>query len=337
MHYAWISYKTATSAGQTTLQDMYAEAAYSDDGGATWSNGALVTTSGDNGSGTLLVDKPWLVAGPDGTLVYTFSVGDRAQQHLYASVSVDHGQSWGPKQLLYGPTEGSDNASGHNLAMPVFDPSDATGKTLYAVYVKYTATAAVTGNSVQLTKSTDRGLTWTALGPVSASTDQVLFDAPSVAMDGSKHLYVGYTASPQGGDAKYWDALVATIDVSASTPVVLHRTRASDDQASCFQHFHATVQADSASGKVFVAWLDNRNNGKGGVYYAVSTDQGASFSVNRRISDADFTFNPDRQNAQLDFLGDYFGLLFDGTRLRAAWSDPRNGNDAQVIFASGTP
>ena len=337
MHYVWVSYKLTTSGGSTSVKDMFMESSYSDDGGGTWSNATLVTTTADNASGTLLLDKPWIAAAPDGTLAYTFSVGDNSQQHMYASVSVDHGQSWGPKKVIYGTAESANNNYGHNLGMPVFDPSDATGKTVYAVYVKYTATEATTSNSIQLTKSIDRGLTFTDLGPVSASTDQVLFEAPSLAMDTNKHLYVGYTASPQGTDAKYWDAMVATVDVSAATPVVAHRVRASDDKASCFQHFHAMVQVDPASGKVFVAWLDNRNNGKGGTYYAVSTDQGATFSANKRISDSDYTFNPDHQNAQLNFLGDYFGFLFDGTKLRVAWSDPRNGNDAQVIYAGAAP
>jgi hypothetical protein len=49
------------------------------------------------------------------------------------------------------------------------------------------------------------------------------------------------------------------------------------------------------------------------------------------------TFNPDHQNAQLKFLGDYFGFLFDGTKLRFAWSDPRNGSDSQVFYAGGAP
>ena len=97
------------------------------------------------------------------------------------------------------------------------------------------------------------------------------------------------------------------------------------------------VQVDQVSGKVFVAWLDNRNNSQGGTYYSVSSDQGTSFSPNKRISDVDYTFNPDHQNAQLNFLGDYFGFLFDGAKLRVAWSDPRNGHDAQVVYAAGTP
>ena len=137
--------------------------------------------------------------------------------------------------------------------------------------------------------------------------------------------------------ARVLAGLPDTTLVGIVDPLPAHRTRASDDQGACFQHFHCMVQVDQSSGKLYAAWLDNRNGGKGGTYYSVSADQGASFSANKRISDQDFTFNPDHQNAQLNFLGDYFGFLFDGTKLRVAWSDPRNGNDAQVIYAGAAP
>ena len=53
--------------------------------------------------------------------------------------------------------------------------------------------------------------------------------------------------------------------------------------------------------------------------------------------DSQYTFNPDHQNAQLNFLGDYFGFIFDGSKLRIAWSDPRNGSESQVFYAGGIP
>lgn len=94
---------------------------------------------------------------------------------------------------------------------------------------------------------------------------------------------------------------------------------------------------DPASGKAFAGWLDNRKVGKGGTWFASSSDQGATWSANHRVSDTEYAFNPDHQNAQLNFLGDSFGFVFDGAKLRIAWSDPRNGTESQVFYAGGAP
>jgi len=249
--------------------------------------------------------------------------------------STDHGNSWGPKVAI----EQGSNDYGHNLGMPVWDPSDASGNTAYVVFVTYQPVEAGPANSITLSKTTDKGAHWGAPFTVSAPDDQVLFEPPSISMDKNHHVFIGYTASPGSAGsagARYWDAMVATVDVSGN-PVVARRTRVSDDQADCFQHFHVMTQVDQASGKVFAGWLDNRNGGKGGTYYAVSSDQGASWGASKRASDADYTFNPDHQNAQLNFLGDYFGFFWDGAKLRIAWSDPRNGSESQVFYAGGTP
>jgi Neuraminidase (sialidase) len=338
MHYVWVGYTIVQQGGQFVPKDMFMESSYSDDGGATWAAGTKVTTTTDNASGTLLLDKPWVTVSPDAaqTLLINFSVGDNTQQHMFAAVSEDHGLSWRPKVQI----ENGDNNHGHNLGMPVFDPSDTTGNTVYDVFITYTQVEAGASNYVSLVKSVDRGKTWSQPMVVSAADDQVLFEPPSISADKSHHLYVGYTSSAGAagkGGAKYWDAMVATVDVSGSTPVVARRTRASDDQGGCFQHFHVMTAVDPATGKVFAGWLDNRQGGKGGTWYSVSSDGGATWSANKLVSDATFTFNPDHQNAQLNFLGDYFGFIWDGSKLRIAWSDPRNGSESQVFYAGGAP
>ena len=94
---------------------------------------------------------------------------------------------------------------------------------------------------------------------------------------------------------------------------------------------------DQATGRVFAGWLDNRDGGKGSTWYSVSNDGGATWGANKRVSDTPYTFNPDHQNAQLNFLGDYFGFIFDGSKLRISWSDPRDGTSSQVFYAGGVP
>jgi hypothetical protein len=348
MHYVWVGYTIDNSnPNSPTVKDMFMEAAISDDGGATWHAGGSttkVTDTTDNANGTLLLDKPWIAVGPDQSLIFTFSIGNNNYQDMYARVSTDHGASWGTTS--YRITNG-DTAHGHNLGMPVFDPNDATGNTIYLVWITYTDIQATNGNSLQIAKSTDHGHTWSQPMTISAGDDQVLFEPPSIAIDGvHKRLYAGYVASPGSAGAsgaKYWDAKVAALDISGAAPVVLRQTRVNDDfppgqSTGCFQHIHCMVQTDPATGRVFAGFIDNRRaNAMGGVYYTVSTDQAASWAPNKRVSDADFPFNPDHANSQLKFLGDYFGFFFDGTKLRFAWSDPRNGTSSQPFYVGGAP
>ena len=336
MHYVWVGYTLVQVNGQAQPKDMFMESSYSDDGGATWAPGQKATTVTDNNNGVLLLDKPWIAVSPDAsqTLMLNFSIGDNNQQHMYVVTSIDHGNSWRPSVAI----ETGDNNHGHNLGMPVFDPSDATGNTAYITYVNYTQIEAGTSNSILLVKTVDKGKTWTGPYLVSDATDQVLFEPPSIAMDKSHHVFVGYVSAANGAPAKYWDGMVATVDASAATPVVAHRAKVSDDQGGCFQHIHVMTAVDQATGKLFAGWLDNRMSGaKGGTWYSVSSDQGTSFGASKLVSDQPYKFNPDHSTAQLNFLGDYFGFIFDGSKLRIAWSDPRNNSESQVFYAGGTP
>ena len=345
MHYVWVGYTIVTTTSPASVKDMFVESSYSDDAGATWSPGKQATTTTDNAKGTLLLDKPWVAVGPDQSLILTFSIGDTNQQHMHAVVSTDHGQTWGASVQI----ETGANDHGYNLGMPVFDPADKTGSTIYETYVAYTQIAAGASNSVKLVKSTDHGKTWSQPVQVSASDDQVLFEPPSIAMDGQHHLYVGYVSAPGTATAatsKFWDAMVASVDASQASPSVTRRVKVNDDQGSCFQHIHCMVTVDQkvvtgvTGGTVYAGFIDDRETaGKGAVWYTGSSDQGTSWSANKRVSDTDFSFNPDHQTAGLLFLGDYFGFVWDASssKLRSAWSDPRNGTSSQVFYAGGTP
>jgi hypothetical protein len=345
MHATWVGYTLDTSNPQNPVaKNMFIEAAYSDNGGKTWTAGN-VTTGIDTQSDSLQLDKPWIAAGPDGTLILTFTIGNSSKQHVFARVSTDHGASWGSSSVAM-TDPNNDNSYGHSQAMPIFDPRDATGNTVFVAFLRYQQLAAGTQNSIQLIKSADKGKTWSTPVTISRADDQVLFDAPSVAIDKSGHLYVGYVAAPGSAGtpgSTYWDAVVATVDITGTNPAVTRQMRVNDDfpatqNAGCFQHFHTMVAVDQTSGAVYASWLDNRRQGgKGGLYYASSSDNGAHWSANKRVSSADFDFIPDTNSAQFKWLGDYFAILFDSGKLHFAWSDPRNGSSSQAFYATGTP
>ena len=336
-HLAWLGYTLTQSGSTYNASDMFVETSYSDDGGLNWQAGQRATTTTDNSSGTLILDKPWITASADAaqTLLITFSIGAPNQyQHLHALASNDHGGSWRPSVQV----ENGTNDHGHTQGMAAFDPADASGQTVYAAYLSYDNVGAVTTNQILLAKSTDRGNTWGTPVVISGATDQVLFDAPSIAADNAHHLFIGYAAATGSNQPAFWDPIVATVDASGSNPVVARTSRIADDQGGCFQHYHVTTAVNRATGAVYAGFADNRApNGQGAIWYAASSDQGSTWSANKLVSDALFEFIPDANTAQKKWLGDYFGFVFDGTRLRAAWSDPRNGSSSQVEYAGGTP
>lgn len=333
MHAAWVAYSLNANGN---IINPAVESSYSDDAGATWHASVRITTASDTSNGTLGIDKPSIAVSNDASqkLLVTFALGTGGTQHVYGATSADHGATWHAKVAL----EASTDANGRDFAAATFDPSDASGKTIYAAYVSYAGNAASSNNSVFLVRSADAGATWSAPFQVTVSGEQVLLDPISIAIDAAHHLFIGYASSPSGGSPLFWDAMVAALDVTSPTaPVQSHHTRVSDDQGNCFQHFHVQLAVNRANGTVYAAFLDNRSAGKGAAWYAASADTGTTFQANKRVNDTDFDFSGDGQQAGFKFLGDYFGLFFDGANLRIAWSDPRDGTSSQIFYVGGAP
>ena len=109
--------------------------------------------------------------------------------------------------------------------------------------------------------------------------------------------------------------------------------RVNDDSASNPRdQFFPTITVDD-QGVVRAMWGDDRLDtvNPGGhnydIFAAASTDHGASFGTNVRVTTQ--SSDPDIDNGGT-FIGDYFAIAPCGT---AVWGDTRNGN--QDIFAAG--
>jgi hypothetical protein len=130
--------------------------------------------------------------------------------------------------------------------------------------------------------------------------------------------------------------------VAWSTPLTVN------DDGSNRDHFFPsiTVQKDNI---IHVTWGDRRDdpaNAKYNMYYAASTDLGASFQANQRVTDAQsdprcgFTpptdYWPPGQNEGA-WIGTYFGLSSNDQYVTAVWTDTRtcwfSGQD--VYWSSG--
>jgi hypothetical protein len=112
-----------------------------------------------------------------------------------------------------------------------------------------------------------------------------------------------------------------------------------DDAGLNDGHAMARLQV-APNGDLAVIWYDTRVDAANtalNVFATVSTDGGANWSANFRISDSTFDPNAgvftDAAGNQNYYLGDFIGLILTDTTAYATWTDTRNGNQ-DIEFAS---
>lgn len=184
-------------------------------------------------------------------------------------------------------------------------------------------------------KSTDGGATWVRnlAGAVTGLGQGPDGGAQQLAIDRSSGaLYLVYQEKQPYGDQDIWFQKSTDGAATWSKPL-----RLNDDQTGNSVRQHLPHISVAPNGRIDVVWIDHRNGypapvapaprGGADVYYAASTDGGATFSANRRITD--HTINQDM--GLIGRIGSYswYGPVVaslgnDGVFF--AWSDPRDGN-----------
>jgi Neuraminidase (sialidase) len=198
--------------------------------------------------------------------------------------------------------------------------------------------------TMYISKSTDGGVTWSSerkihkvdLAPDNCgfygclpNTDERVSNIPVLAIDNSAtathgRLYVmDYTWT-----GKYMlERVSASTDGGSTWGAPVRVTPKSDKHDQFFQWLNV-----SADGLVGATWLD-RSLDPANVNYdafaAVSTDGGANFGTNYRLSTA--SSNPFDDGFDGSFMGDYVGNAWDAgkQKLLMSWPDTRNGANAQ--------
>jgi putative cell wall-binding protein len=296
---------------------------------------AVQRGAGTNGQDRLYVNA-W-------QLFVTDAGGER---RMLVARSDDGGATWQPTVVasalnVRGPTDattvGTPDEIVRELSQPVVGPDGA-------VYAAYRNVDRITGvtcppnpssgniptNCIVVAKSTDQGQTWTHTStgvPLSGSTGQPrLAIDPSVGPTGK--LYVVYYQPGAGGDPD--DIFLQSSSNAATT--WSGAVRVNDDPPGAVQAFPQV--SVGPAGQVNVIWFDRRNAYPGGspprvgdIYFAQSTDGGATFGANRRVTDR--TINRDvgldADLGSYSFYGPVALPLADGSIL-AAWMDSRGGN-----------
>ncbi len=303
----------------------------SSDGGATWS-APLVVFAAPNAQ--IFPDKNWMAVNDHAgsatanRLAVTFTTftstptGAATGNNLRCATSDDGGQTWTTPSFI--TPEGSSNQA----TQPLFLPDGS----LLVPYITFTSSALTF--RVECKRSDDGGATW----PDSA---RLIADVPSpwddpVARDGV-YLVSATIAHNDGSIWVTWSRAVAgaaQVMVSRSTdrgdtwstPVVVN------EFATQRSAFNPTVGASDDGQTVTITWMDKRNAPDGrnwsDMYASTSTDGGATWSADFRISDRTANILLAQDTSRGHMLGDYFGLAAGPTTdvpSVAVWVDTRAG------------
>jgi len=281
----------------------------STNGGQTWGTAVNIVTNTS-------ADKEWIWAdrtnGPTKNNVYMayFNATTGAQKVDFFR-STNNGVSWtGPNSIQ---TSVSTNP-GPNIV------TDKTGK----VYV------FITANTGAICKySTDGGATFSADNQAASYIEPGVLNAtsgrkcvkgnirtnghPQAAADLTNgpyqnNVYISYAANPPGPDnANVYVARTTNGGVTWSAPIQVN------DDATTTDQWMSDISVDD-QGRVWVFWYDSRNDPTNNLmtehWAAVSTNGGASFMPNFKVSSQNFNPNTVKQYQGTDhyYIGDYIGM-----------------------------
>jgi hypothetical protein len=192
---------------------------------------------------------------------------------------------WSATATAYAQHHGGGH--GKSLELGTSAAFDPAGR-IWAV----TKETADSGQFVVVQSSSDMGKTWSAPQRVQRNPEPVAANGearPHIAFGSKGELYISYTkpvAFPHIGDIRF----VRSLDdgKTFSEPVTVHADRA------VTVHSFESMAVDPA-GRIYIAWIDGRDKDAAkakhasytgsAVYYAVSTDGGASFRGDYKVAD----------------------------------------------------
>jgi hypothetical protein len=272
----------------------------STDKGATWSAIRSVQSA---------PDKPWAGAGTaEGTVFLTWQ-GNAAG----IKRSVDRGVTWGTT---------------HSLGNIIHGTAIVTSTT-GLVHVPFNLDSA--NNQLRYLRSKDNGVTYDAYRDLVADMGRFCFGCmprqhPIVgaASDSTgKFVAITWTSVMPGGqsDDDVW------LLYSKDSGDTWTRPLRVNDNTNASRQMESWVAVDDF-GRVHVAWTDLRN-GQNETWYARSSDPAAGFEPNLQVTDG-------RGSAATDFLGDYKGIVVQGSDVIVVWQDTRaDRGDIYAARAAG--
>ena len=267
-------------------------------------------------------DKPYLAASGSHLLAgyadFSFSPAK-----LRVVRSINGGSSFDHDTIL------AVNSVGGNGACPVIAPNG----------IDYVFWRDSFQDSMWVSRSTDQGLTWSAdrgiaeMFPLPSTMPGGfrMINLPSAAVDPATGTLVVVWNDQRFGNPDIVSVRSTDSGLTWSLPI-----RVNDDAGTNAQFF-PWITFDP-HGNAHVCWYDRREDGfKIDVYAARTTNAGASFETNVRVTAAAFTpVLP--WDTSVPFIGDYNGIAASATTVYPCYQDAREGNqDVYVALLPGGP
>lgn len=295
----------------------------------------IVAANSNNG---VPLDKPYLFTDNTlespyfGSIYVTWTeVGVRpGYTAIYFARSTDMARSFSSPLLL------SDRSERWNQFSAVAAGPEGS---IYATWVSWDSSR----NWIKLTRSSDNGFSFSTPktityihavpSPLPGNGFRVM-SFPAVAVDtssgrGSGNLYVAWSEW-KGRDSDMLFMRSLDKGETWSSPHIIN-----DDLAG--NQFMPVLAV--SEGKIFAAFYDGRldasarNNKALDLFYAVSHDEGRSFSKNSRVTTISFDPNAVCRCPVFSqpFLGDYIGVSSTGSRVIVIWTDNRNASPSRPL------
>jgi hypothetical protein len=278
----------------------------SSDRGATWSEIRTVQSA---------PDKPWVGGGTSDGVVFLSWLGNPGG----IKRSLDHGKTWGPVQSLGNIIHGT----------------GISASTTGLLHVPYNLDS--NRNQLRYLRSKDNGATYEATRDLLPDMGTFCFSC-----NPRQHPIVGSASDPTGkyvaftwasrmtggeGDDDVWLLYSKDGGETWTKPIRVN------DNKTASRQFESWVAVD-VYGRVHVAWTDFRNSGQNETWYARSADPTQGFEPNLQVTDG-------RGSGRTDFLGDYKGIVVQGSDVLVVWQDTRKDSGdiyfSRAIGAAGPP
>jgi len=329
LYISYIDWNKATAVGGDYISR-------SRDGGLTWDAASQVINVNENPS-KLPLDRPWLVIDNSntanfGTLYITTKPAPTIPppNRNYYKVSTDSGHTW----TALANVDGGNYLVGNNIPAPMAAPATTTNGNFVAVYPSYLTSQNILPAFYQAT-SKDKGHTFsysTVINYVPATLDSNLKSGYKLAADPTdSNKLVFLLVDGANGDAD----IVALNSTNGGQTWSSSPVRVNDDAIHNGKDQDMVWCAYNEQGKIAATWRDRRNADSTGFwntgydfYYAISNDNGQSFSANKKMSSQFIAFDSIISQNGNDFMS----CIFSNDTLYAVWGDTRSGT-MNIFFA----
>ncbi len=322
LYLCYIDFDQATSSGGDYVTRSF-------DGGLTWDSASEAVDVSD-APNKAPVDRPWMVVDNSNTAnAGTVYITSKPAYWIpppnrnYYTVSTDSGHTW----TAIANVDGGTHLVGNIIAQPMASPATTANGNFCAVYPSYLNSQNVYP-AYYLATSKDKGLTFSY-----STVIATLFTGVDT------NLKTGYRLEANPADSN--EMVFLEIDSSLGEPDVMamhsndggqtwsNRVKVNDDSTGNGKEHDMVWGAYNGQGSLAATWRDRRNADTVGFwgagydfYYALSNDNGQTFSANKLLSSQFVAFDSVIEDKGNDFMS----CAYIADTLYAVWGDTRNGH-----------